>query len=410
MPHSVVAPAPVSAVPGQSDPLNGNYDAFGRLRVSEPFALFECTFPFDLAPILTTSITANGGTVAHNANKQAAVLTATTTANSSAIFQTRAYHKYHPGKSSLLSFTGNIQGGVAGITKRWGLFDENNGMFFQLTGTAFSVVVRSKVSGSVVDTVVTQSNFSVDPLDGTGPSGLTIDLTKQQLFILDFQWQGSGHVRFGVNIGGSNIYVHEFRHANILTTIYNQFGFYPIRGEITNTAAATSTMELCCITYASEGGWQPFGTLRTASNGGTLRNVGSIGSSLPVISLRKKAAYAFTPVQFIDTGIYSGTSDGVLLEIVLNGTLTGASWADITGLCQQDVSATAISGGTTIYTSYLRGSTNGDSTAFSSIFLHAANAILGTDGIGGSDTITLKATAITAGPSVAGFLNFRELV
>lgn len=388
-----------------------NLDAFGRLRTSEPQTIFDCTFFYDKQPLLFAESTASGGTVTHDANKKAVVLTATTTTNSSATFQSKRHIKYHPGKSNQIFISGNFKGGATSVIKRVGQFDGSNGVYFELNESTPYVVMRSSISGSVVNTAVTQASWNIDPLDGTGPSGYTVDFTKQQIFVIDYQWLGSGRVRFGLDIAGTIVYCHEFLNANSLTTLWSQTGDNPLAMTITNTGSTTSTMEITCCVVVSEGGWFPDGFIRTINNGTTVRNFGLLGSVLvPVLSIRKKSAYIKSTVQIVDVGGFANSSDDFLLTLVLNGTLTGASWTDVNGSCQRDVAATAISGGEELISYYIRGGTGATSVSLKSLFTDTLNVYLGSDVAGTSDIISIAVINLTSTASFLGFLNYKEIL
>ncbi len=215
-------------------------DAFSRLRVSNPKGLFDVNFEGGLQPLIFDSVAAGAGAVAHNSNFACASLTTGTTLTDSIVFRTRKYIKYHPGKSQLVIMSANLGAKSAAVAKKIGQFDELNGFFFQLTDV-LSVVLRSFTTGVAVNRVFNQADWNIDRLDGTGPSGITLDITKQNIFLFDYQWLGAGRVRFGFDLGGSIVYCHEINNANILGQIYSRTANLPINVEIRNLAAAPAT-------------------------------------------------------------------------------------------------------------------------------------------------------------------------
>lgn len=390
---------------------NALLDAFGRTRVSNPETIFSTTFRWDKQPIIWAELVASGGTVTHNANAVSVELACTTTTNSSAVFQSRQYIHYHPGKSQLIMITGNFKSTATNVTKRIGYYDDDNGVFFQLSGTTLSVVRRTKTSGSVVDNTTAQASWNLDTLNGSGASGVTIDVTKQQIFVIDFQWLGSGRIRYGFVFGGKIVYCHEDNSANTLTVPWSQTGDAPVRAEITNAVSTASDMHITCASVICENFWGPDGILRTVNNGSTARTFGLIGSAaVPVISLRKQSAYVNVPVEILDFQGFAATADDFLVTIVFNGTLTGASWANVSGVCQSDVSATSLSGGTNLYSYYLRGGSGAASVAVTDIFQESVSAFLGRDVSGNSDIITVLAMNLTATASFYGVINYKELL
>lgn len=306
--------------------------------------------------------------------------------------------------------TGNMGGGVASVVKRWGVFDVNNGMFFELNGTTARVVVRSKATGSIVDTAVAQSAWNIDKMDGTGVSGLTLDFAKQNIYVIDYQWLGSGRVRYGVEIGGVLYYVHEALHANILERIYSQYGTYPVRCEIVGSGAAGSMYFTCC-SITSEGGDEADGIFRTVNSGLTAKSYGASGSVVPLISLRKNSANVTVPIRLLDFQTFSSSADDMLITIYLNTALTGASWdAAPAGFAEYDISATAISGGIKLYSHYVRGASQIGATEITAALARSKSFALGADVDMNSDVLTIVGQNITTNASLYGAINYREII
>lgn len=118
------------------------------------------------------------------------------------------------------------------------------------------------MTGVQVDTVINQSNWNGDKLDGTGKSGLTLDPTKVEIFWFDAQWLGAGSGRIGVIIDEKLILCHTFRHANSVNSVYMTRISLPVRYELTRDSAA-GEMKMICASVMSEGGYipiQPEGT------------------------------------------------------------------------------------------------------------------------------------------------------
>lgn len=327
-------------------------DAFSRLRVSSIATVYDSMLQYDLDLIQNLIQTVGTGSVTHLPLEAAAQLsTGGTASGAKAIYQSRKYVRYQAGKSQMALLTGVIGEKKTNVRKRIGLFDDDNGIFFEQDGAGQNaVVIRSKTTGSVVDNKVVQANWNIDPFDGTGPSGLTLDDTKSQIFVIDFQWLGVGRVRMGLDINGLLHYVHEFNHANWTSVVYMATPHLPIRIEIENvgTAASATTLKKICSAVVAEGGLRETpGYAWTASRGTTALGV---TSRRPVLSIRLNPNFLSQVnrghVIFKEMELLAA-SNNCHWEMTVAGILTGASWVDVdtnNSIAQYDVSATAISG------------------------------------------------------------------
>ncbi len=233
------------------------FDAFGQIKISDSNMIGVYEFANDPMTDLHAEETASGGTITHDAGKSLMDLSVTTGNGSSAIRTTNKYHFYWPAVGTEAWATIALNNvGTAGNTRRWGYFDEDNGVFFELAGTTLNVVLRSKVSGSVVETRVAQANWNVDRLDGSGLSGTTIDVSKLNIYWIDFQWLGGGRVRLGVmRDDGVRTTCHEFRNAGQNSYPYMQTGSLPWRVENFNTAltGTACTLRHVCTAIRATG-------------------------------------------------------------------------------------------------------------------------------------------------------------
>jgi hypothetical protein len=194
-----------------------NIDAFGRLRVSTPFTLFDSSHRFSDNGLWSTS-TATSGTATFNANQGLMDLDVTAASGSEVIRETNKVFSYQPGKSLLVLNTFVMSPAKTNLKQRVGYYGANNGYYLELNNTTVSFVERSSVSGSLVNTSVAQASWNVDKLDGTGPSGITLNLEKAQILFMDLEWLGVGTVRIGFVINGNFYVCHKFHHANVIAS------------------------------------------------------------------------------------------------------------------------------------------------------------------------------------------------
>jgi hypothetical protein len=129
---------------------------------------------------------------------------------------------------------------------------QTNGIIFELNGTTKQWSLYSNTTAD--DTTVAQANWNIDKLDGTGASGITLDITKTQIAVIDFQALYVGRVRVGFDIDGVIVYCHEFLHANRIAYPYIQTASLPVICGMTCTDTVSTTMYFVCAAVKSEGG------------------------------------------------------------------------------------------------------------------------------------------------------------
>lgn len=236
-------------------------DSFGKWRVSQPTTLFDSKQIVDSGSFYFNTKIYDSATAEWKSGSAETVLTVTNTSGSRVVRQTKRIFVYQPGKSQQIICTGKFGSGVNGVVKSIGSFDNHDGYIFQQSGSSFGVVLRKTIDGVGSDTFVSQSNWNLDKLDGTGPSGNTLDIEKAQIFTVDYEWLGVGRIRYGVVQKGVLTYVHEINNYNNLDKVYLRNPNLPIRYEITNfvTGAVGSSLSQICSTVVSEGGFDSTG-------------------------------------------------------------------------------------------------------------------------------------------------------
>jgi len=152
-------------------------------------------------------------------------LTTGTTANSAATYDTVRSARFVGG--SALQFIGAynfITETTADNVRRCGVYDDDNGIFFQLDGTTFSVGIRR----ATVDTLISSGSFN-------GNVGTTFTPTANTYYKLDIEWTPIG-VSFYVN----NELLHK---ASGLALRYLTL---PIRFENVNANSSISDVSFKC--------------------------------------------------------------------------------------------------------------------------------------------------------------------
>jgi len=277
---------------GAANPSGMAVDAFGRARVSNPITLFDSYNRYEASEKYHVANTATA-TYAFSANAATFSMTVDTTADAQVARESKRVFAYQPGKSLQILNTFIMNEPKTGLRQRVGYFSTQNGIFLEQDGTTISFVKRSYSTGSVVETKVAQASWNLDVLDGSGPSGYTLDLTKAQILFIDVEWLGLGTVRCGFVINGQLIHCHSFHHANVIDAPYMTTACLPVRAEITNTAetASESTFKKVCSTVISEGGYELTGKPRSIGRpANNVFTMATAGVWYPIVSIRLKSA------------------------------------------------------------------------------------------------------------------------
>jgi hypothetical protein len=369
-------------------------DAFDRLRVSQPVTQFNSKLLWDKAPeIYDEDTTGSGATTAVTAG--------------SVTRQSFRRFNYQPGKSQLVILTAGVGGLEANNTKQCGLFDDQNGLFFEFTDTA-GVVIRTYTSGSAVDTRVAQASWNIDKMDGTGPSGYTVDWTKVQIFVIDFEWLGVGRVRFGVVLDGILYYVHESSAANSGTLVYMTTPNLPIRYALDNDGTGGATnFDQICSTVMVEGGIDPTGTLHSVNSGSSGISM-SAGDRNAMFGVRLASDHLDSIIAFLDYSIASTSANALILtELVMDPTIAGSPSWDTTTFDELDYfqgtpATHTITNGDVVYSQFSIGK-----TSFS--FEKPDPAITLGQKIDGTSQVLVLAVTCVANATVATAMNWTVL-
>jgi hypothetical protein len=390
-----------------------NVDAFGRLRVSQPYTIFDSQNRYAIDNQFDTS-TATEGSTTYLPNESSVRMDVTTSSGSEVVRQSYRCMPYQPGKGLLLLATFVMNTAKTGLRQRVGYFGTQNGVFLQQNDSTVSFVLRSYISGSVSDArIVTQDNWNGDKLDGTGDSGLTLNLTKAQILWMDFEWLGVGSVRCGFIIDGQYIVCHTFENANDITSVYMTTAILPIRYEITNTetTASASSLKQICSSVVSEGGYEQTSIEHVARRTTTKTSIGT--TFLPLVSIRLASTALNAVVLPVKFNVMP-TSTGDDFEVILakNSTgLTSASWAAVSSDAnvEQDTSATAMTVGTIVDLQYVS-STRQFGGTINQPAAYNWDLQLGSSLTGTSDIYTLGIRVLSGSSGAAiGSLTFYDL-
>jgi hypothetical protein len=395
-------------------------DAFGRLRVSQPYTLFDSQNRYAADNQFDVSTTGTG-TTTFLSNEAAIKMEVTGAGVGSVTRQTYRVFPYQPGKGLLVLATFVMDSSQnVNLTQRVGYFNDSNGVFFQRVDGVYSFVLRSSSTptpGTPSDVrTVSQANWNGDKLDGTGESGLTLDPSKAQILWMDFEWLGVGSVRCGFIINGTYIVCHTFENANDITSVYMTTAILPVRYQITSTTSAVAaSMKAICCSVVSEGGFEQTSIDHVARRTTVFTNIDTAATFYPIVSIRLAsgrtgAVVIPNRVQFLPI-----TAQNYEVVLLKNPTLTAATWASTVpsdSNVEFDVGATAITNvGTIVQTDYVTSTGSGGTSETSLPSAYNWDLQLGATIAGVSDIYTLAVRTVdgaTKGSGV-GSISFYDL-
>lgn len=226
---------------------------------------------------------------------------------------------------------------------KWGYYDDQNGYYFKLIGSELYIGIMNNST----EILIAYNDFNAYRLDGSEENGIILDLSKGNIFRIEFTWYGFGQVIFGV----------------IQTDITNSQKFYPLH-VYNNTNAGTTCGNPYLpinIQFSSNGSvltndvyiaGRQFSILGKSINN-SLRNMFCVNNATssdtntnPLFSLRYNTNYITCPTEIKKIRGISNTN--VVLQIIKNATLTGSSFSDnalVNESCLQvDTSATFTGG------------------------------------------------------------------
>ena len=194
-------------------------------------------------------------------------------------------------------------------------------------GGTNSLITISKT----IDTRYAQSTWNIDRCDGTGASLFNLDLSRMQMFYIDFTWYGAGAIRFGFkNARGEVFYCHRITNSNVNTEAYMRTGNLVARYE-TNTipyrtfltatlSSATSTGGT--ISVADTTGWPNSGTVvvkAAAATGAAIEYITYSAKTLTTLTVAARAQTGGTSATtFTVSGVTGGSLGGtapILVEL-----------------------------------------------------------------------------------------------
>jgi hypothetical protein len=392
-------------------PNSSAYDAFGRLRVSEVTTQVDAKQTNDALPFFFDTVTNGTGLSTHSVPLASSLLT-TAASGDYVIRQSKQRFNYQSGKSQQIFMTfANFQA-QTNITKRVGYFSSStvapytaslDGIFLENDGS--DVYIKIYRSGTEIDSII-QTAWNVDPMDGTGPSGIDIDWSQSQILMISFEWLGVGTAFFSFVIDGQVFLVHKANHANLTDQVYMSSPNQPLRYEIRQTAAGSGSLRQICATVGSEGSLNKLGTILSRNTGATGIDLASTATKYAIMGIRLQAAKVGTMVDIINMDIFESANKNLLWELWLSPTVSGSfTYTDVPNdaisFARGDNTQT-VSGGTLLDSGFVAARTN-----VSPVIENAVR--LGMSIAGTLDTFVLSVTPLQANATVYSSISWRSV-
>lgn len=346
-------------------PLNSPLTAFGDLRTTELHPLVAGSFEYTIgnAELNTNAVVGTGEIT--QANGMANVSTGAT-AGGTAMLHCATPLKYRAGLGGLSRFTALFTTPVAATEQLIGIVDEagssvafKNGLMIGYIGTTFGI---HRFQNDTITTIA-QSAWD-DKLDGTGPSGMTVDFTKLNVFAINYQYLGAGNIFLMVEnpATGKFIQFHNLKYANLNTnpSTFNPNYHFTIWA---NNKAVNSALVIKCASYGYfvEGHTEHTEIHQPQFSSG-FRSKTTVTTEVALFTLQNKATYPtgapktnFVSVflERLVASIEANAANNLAeIRIVKNATLGGTpSYADISAtnsVCSIDVAGTTVTGGKTL--------------------------------------------------------------
>lgn len=338
---------------------------FNRVRVVQAQKLFDNQLQYDDQDVFWDTDIVGTATSTHDPNNSGQNLTVVADGDR-IIRQLREYLLYQSGNSQAIkmTYTPDINSSEIEIVLR-----SSSGAF------------AGSVAGTPFDYIITRAEWNYDKLDGNGISGINLDLSASQIFVVDLEWLSVGTVRYGFEINGRFKLCHTQDNANknrgaYMTTanlpsrymierdgtdIIQEIGYNDFKNGVFVRYKAIGqtqgTLMQICTAVESEGGLEEPTGLPFSGNAGATSITLAAGASFIAVAQHQLTFKGIANhVRYIPQLLKASSTDQpILVEIIYKpSTVIGGAFAPVTGdvfdsAMERNVTATSITGGNVIY-------------------------------------------------------------
>lgn len=390
---------------------NENESQFGELLTTKRTPVIELNSTFGVSePLRDRTELTNGGSIDDRNGTVTTgeiLLETNTDANGTAQLSSAEVGRYIPGFGAEIGLGVRLPAALSGDqTIEFGGFtsDLQDGLYFGYD--ADGLYVARLRDGTEVQKV-RQADWNIDPLDGTGRSGVTIDVANGAIYQINWTWYSYGQIVWAIlaviNNKQTFIPVHQINNFIDFsgTSIVDPSLRVTVLAE-NNGTASNAQVYVGGRQYSIIGEYVP----KYRYTGETRPSTALSTSLQPLISFRHKDTFRNRSVKLAGFSVINNGNADVEMEIYLAGTLTGASFGAPNGYTatdtalESDIQATAITGGNCVWAGSLVPAGAGNRFNFSNLDIDLD--------LPEEVTITLCARAFTGTPSVISAFRMKE--
>jgi len=368
--HKALTYDPYGAPVLRIDDTTKQHTAKNRVKVSTNEITDFATYTNSKDTDIWDELTSGTGSATHDPYMGMVKLEVGSSAGDEVLRQTNRVQRYIPGRQGEVSMTVIFGTPTTGIRRRFGLFDELNGFFFEDSGdgTYRCVLRRNSALGVVDEESFTRDEWNVDKLDGTGPSGITADPTAIQHMSIEYEWYGAGMIEWNFVINNNKYPIHRIFHANYHDHTWAAKAALPIRIELTNVAgtAGTHTFYQGSHSFSVEGTTELLGRQKSISSDIAGKTLQSANTFYPIVAIRLKSTALDSVIIPDEYSASTLDNTNVFVRVIENANITGGTWVSFSddSPVEYNITATGYSNGSTLSTNYISSTNMGAVNAF----------------------------------------------
>jgi hypothetical protein len=328
--------------------------AFGEITVAELTPVVQYDFTYAINSDMVSTVLTGSGNAVQDGTVLLSLSTGSTT-NSSASLLSKRCIRYKPGQGARGVWSAIYTQGVLGSTQYAGLGTDLDGYFIGFNGTQFTTLRRANGT----EYFTPQSSWNTDKLDGTGSSGMTLDPTKGNIFMINFQWYGFGTINWYISDWNTArfILVHKENYENRNITTSTQNNIFPVYYKVTNT---TNNMNIILKSSSFAGFIEGKIYYMGPQYGIDASKAIQSTNFTPILTIRNRSIFNakknWIPIHLQSMSIAGNNSQPIIIVLCRNSILTNTSYQNINTInscIEYDTSADTIQVGSQIQTMVL---------------------------------------------------------